>query len=233
MGGRRKRTRPAGSGLVHRVHLKNSYFDNMNVMAAKGYKFSPEDEKNLDLFNQQTKALHQHLGTKELNSRLRVLIDEVSRKIGCTNPDEPRSVSILAAKQGQALHLDCQYYNIAAIGFLDNNEGTTLVECAGDIMQFCWEHAKTISFRVERFTVIVFRGHFPHAAPVVPSNWPKRWVVYLGYFTSDIDAWEESLYFENDVRSLNPGNWKMGVPVCCRRPAEAAPTSPRRGGESS
>ena len=70
---------------------------------------------------------------------------------------------------------------------------------------------------------MVFRGHFPHAAPVVQANWQTRWVVYLGYFTSDIDKVEESLHFEADVRGLSTGNWKMGKPSCCHSVWDWAP----------
>ena len=212
-------------GEVQRVHLRNRYFENMNTLlkSSAGEGLSSEDLRHLDDYNSQMVALRKHFGKEKLESHIQRLVDAVSKEIGCTNADEPRSISLLSAPNGQALHLDDVYYNLAVIIFLNNNVSTTLVDCPDDTMPFCWEHAPTKTFNVDRYTAMVFRGHFPHAAPVVPANWQTRWVVYLGYFTSDIDKVEESLHFEADVRGLATGNWKMGKPSCCHSVWDWAP----------
>ena len=213
-------------GDLKRVHLRNRYFDNMNSLlkTPSGIKqLTSEDRTHLDDYNSQMAALHRHFGKDKTEKHIQRLADAVSAKIGCTNANEPRSISLLTAPNGQALHLDDIYYNLAVILFLNNNVSTTLVDCPDDVMPFCWEHAPVKTFNVEQYTAMVFRGHFPHAAPVVPANWQTRWVVYLGYFTSDIDKVEETLHFEPNVRGLTTGNWKMGKPSCCHSVWDWAP----------
>ena len=214
-------------GGVMRVHLRNRYFDNMNALLktpSGGKQLTSEDHSHLEAYNSQMAALHRHFGKDKTEKNVQRLVDAVSKKIGCTNVNEPRSISLLTAPNGQALHLDDIYFNLAVILFLNNNISTTLVDCPDGVMPFCWEHAPVKTFNVDQYTAMVFRGHFPHAAPVVPGNWPTRWVLYLGYFTSDIEVVEESLHFEQNVRGHTTGDWKMGKPICCHSVWDLAPT---------